>query len=150
MHPRLTSLLSTVNTTFAAAGNSPHGRPYIVTHTVWPGVESAETVAGLRDSVDQLNLMTYGAGDNYDLMTYADEYAQAGFPYENMIGGVESEAGYTDGVPDTQDSVAAKCTYAKEKNLAGLFEWRMDNDMRPEGGVPTFEVTGWMSDCMAG
>lgn len=148
--PQLTSLLSTVHTTFAAAGDNPHGRPYLVTHTVWPGVESAETVAGLKDRVDQLNLMTYGAGDNYDLRTYADSYYQAGFPYEKMVGGVESEAGYTDGVPDTQDSVAAKCAYAKEKNLAGLFEWRMDNDMRPEGGVPTFEVTGWMSDCLNG
>ena len=42
--PQLTSLLSTCHATFAAAGNNPHGRPYLLTHTVWPGVESAETV----------------------------------------------------------------------------------------------------------
>jgi hypothetical protein len=98
--------------------------------------------------VDQLNLMTYGAGDNYDLRTYADAYYQAGFPYERMVGGVESEAGYPEGGTDTQDSVAAKCAYVKEKNLAGFFEWRMDNDMRADDGPPTYQVTGWMSDCM--
>jgi GH18 family chitinase len=146
--PQLTTLLSTCHATFAAAGDNPHGRPYLLTHTVWPGVESPETVAGLKDSVDQLNLMTYGPGDNYDLRTYADSYYQAGFPYERMVGGVESEAGYPEGGPDTQDSVAAKCAYVKEKNLAGLFEWRMDNDMRPDDGPPGFKVTGWMSGCM--
>jgi GH18 family chitinase len=147
--PQLTSLLSTCHTTFAAAGNNPHGRPYQLTHTVWPGVESAETVAGLTGSVDQLNLMTYGAGDSYDLPTYANAYYDAGVPYTMMVGGLESEAGYpeSDG-PDTQASVTAKCSYVKDKNLAGLFEWRMDNDMRPDGGLPTFEVTGWMSDCL--
>jgi GH18 family chitinase len=67
-----------------------------------------------------------------------------------MVGGLESEAGYpeNDG-PDTRASVTVKCSYVKDNNLAGLFEWRMDNDMRPDGGLPTFEVTGWMSDCLA-
>ncbi len=148
---QLTSLLSTCHATFAAAGNNPHGRPYLLTHTVWPGVESAETVAGLKDSVDQINIMSYGTGDKYDLVSYADSYAEAGFPYEKMIGGVESESGYTDNVgPDTEDSVAAKCAYVKEHNLAGLFEWRIDNDMRPDNSPPTYQVTGWMYNCMAG
>lgn len=139
------------HTTFAAAGNSPHGYPYILTHTVWPGVESPETVAGLKDSVDQVNIMSYGSGDKYDLVSYVDLYAQAGFPYEKMIGGLESEDGYTDGGgPDTRVSVSAKCAYVKKHHLAGLFEWRMDNDMRNGDGPPTFQVTGWMSDCLAG
>jgi Glycosyl hydrolases family 18/PEGA domain len=149
--PQLTALLSACHASFAAAGNNPHGHPYILTHTVWPGVESPQTVAGLKDSVDQLNLMTYGSGNNYDLVSYADSYAQAGFPYGKMVGGLESEAGYDDGGgPDTQVSVAAKCAYMKEHDLAGLFEWRMDNDMRSGDGPPTFQVTGWMSNCMAG
>jgi len=149
--PQLTSLLSTCHTTFAAAGNNQHGRPRLLTHTVWPGVESAQTVAGLKDSVDQLNLMTYGSGDRYDLVSYADAYHQAGVPYGMMIGGLESENGYTDGGgPDTQESVAAKCAYVKQNNLAGLFEWRMDNDMRTGDGPPTFPITGWMSDCLSG
>ena len=145
--PQLTSLLSACHATFTATGNNPHGRPYLLTHTVWPGVESAETVAGLKDSVDQLNLMTYGTGDKYDLVSFADSYAAAGFPYEKMIGGVESESAYTDNVgPDTQGSVAAKCAYVKEHNLAGLFSWRMDNDMRPDNSPPTYQVTGWVYD----
>lgn len=149
--PQLASLLSTCQETFAAAGANPHGRPYKLTHTVWPGVESAETVAGLKESVDQINIMSYGPGDTYDLTSYADSYARAGFPYEKMIGGVESESGYPEsGGPDTQASVAAKCAYVNDHNLAGLFEWRMDNDMRAGDGPPTFRVTGWMSDCLAG
>jgi hypothetical protein len=149
--PQLTSLLEACHDRFAAEGNSPGGHPYLLTHTVWPGVESPETVAGLKDSVDQLNLMTYGPGDTYDLASYATAYHDAGFPYEKMIGGVESESGYGEsGGHDTQESVAAKCTYIKENNLAGLFEWRMDNDMRPDNGPPSYQVTGWMSDCLTG
>jgi GH18 family chitinase len=52
--------------------------------------------------------------------------------------------------PDTEASVAAKCAYVKEHNLAGLFEWRIDNDMRPDNSPPTYQVTGWMYNCMAG
>jgi GH18 family chitinase len=146
--PQLTLLLTTCHDTFAAAGTNPRGRSWLLTHTVWPGVESPETVAGLRDSVDQLNLMTYGTGDKYDLVSYAEAYHDAGVPYEMMIGGLESENGYTDNEgPDTQACVAAKCRYVKEHGLAGLFVWRMDNDMRPDNSPPTYQVTGWMDDC---
>jgi GH18 family chitinase len=149
--PQLISLLSTCHATFAAAGTNPHGQPYKLTHTVWPGVESAETVAALNDSVDQINIMSYGTGDTYDLVSYADTYAAAGFPYEKMIGGVESESGYTDNVgPDTEASIAVKCAYVKEHNLAGLFEWRIDNDMRPDNSPPTYQVTRWVYDCLKG
>ncbi len=147
--PQLTALLGACHATFAATGTTPRGRPYLLTHTVWPGVESAETVADLKDSVDQLNLMTYGTGGKYDLASYADAYHEAGFPYARMIGGLESESGYGDNVgPDTRESVAAKCDYAKTHGLAGLFVWRIDNDIRPDNSPPTYQVTGWMSDCL--
>ena len=95
--------------------------------------------------------MTYGTGDKYDLVSYADSYHRAGVPYGMMVGGLESEIGYTDNVgPDTQESVATKCAYVKANGLAGLFEWRMDNDMRPDDSPPTFRLTGWMSDCLTG
>jgi len=149
--PQLTALLSTCHATFASAGLNPHGRSYKVTHTVWPGVESAQTVAGLKDAVDQVNIMSYGTGDKYDLVSYADAYAAAGFPPGKMIGGLESESGYTDNAgPDTQETVAAKCAYVKSHNLAGLFVWRIDNDMRPDNAAPTYQVTGWMNGCLAG
>ena len=106
---------------------------------------------GLAGSVDRINITSYGPGDTYDLASYADSYASAGFPYDKMIGGLEAEAGYGEsGGPDTQESVAAKCGYVKEHNLAGLFVWRIDNDMRPDNGPPTYRVTGWMSGCLEG
>jgi len=149
--PQLTSLLSTTHTAMAAAGASPRGRPYLVTHTVWPGHESPSTVAGLADAVDQVNIMSYGPGDTYDLASYADSYAAAGFPYRKMIGGLESEAGYGEsGGPDTQESVNAKCAYVKAHGMAGLFEWRFDNDLRPDNAPPTYQVAGWMGGCLAG
>lgn len=149
--PQLKSLLSTTHTTLASAGNCPLGKPYLLTHTVWPGVESAETAASLMGSVDQLNLMTYGTGNKYDLVSTADSLHQAGIPYGLMVGGLESETGYVDNVgPDTPESVAAKCAYVKANSLAGLFEWRMDNDMRPDNSPPTFQLTGWMGDCLSG
>jgi len=149
--PQLDALLSACHTTFSSAGENPRGQTYLLTHTVWPGVESAQTVAGLKDIVDQLNLMTYGTGEKYDLATYADSYAQEGFPYDKMLAGVESEAGYSDNVgPDTEQSVASKCMYARDHNLAGIFEWRLDNDMRPDNSPPTYQVTEWMSSCFSG
>ena len=85
-------------------------------------------------SVDQLNLMTYGTGNKYDLATTADSLHQAGVPYGMMVGGLECEIGYADNVgPDTQAFVAAKCAYVNENGLAGLFEWRIDNDI---GRIP--------------
>jgi GH18 family chitinase len=38
--------------------------------------------------------------------------------------------------------------YVKAHNLAGLFEWRMDNDMRPDNSLPTYQVMGWMSESL--
>jgi hypothetical protein len=91
--PQLKSILATTHTTFASAGNGRLGKPYLLTHTVWPGVESAETAANLIGSVDQLNLMTYGTGNKYDLAATADSLHQAGVPYDMMVGGLESESG---------------------------------------------------------
>jgi hypothetical protein len=40
-----------------------------------------------------------------------------------------------------------------QNNLAGMFVWRMDNDMRTTdgettGGPPTFQVTDWVYDAL--
>lgn len=76
---------------------------------------------------------------------------QTGFPYEIMIGEIESKLGYIDNVgSDTQDSGAAKYAYVKEHNLDGLYEWHMDNDMRPDNSPPTYQVTGWVYEWLAG
>lgn len=121
-----------------------------MTHAIWPGVHSPETVASLKDSVDGINLMTYGTGDSYALEPYATQYYEAGFPYEMMFAGVESEFGYPDNNGhDTQESVAAKAEFVRQNNLAGMFSWRLDNDMRTvdgetEQGPATFCVAGWV------
>jgi len=152
--PELQTLLCTCYSTLKQAGKNPHGRPYKLSHTIWPGVHSPETVASLKDCVDNINLMTYGPGQDYDLEAYAESYRQAGFPYEKMIGGVESEFGYTEnGGHDTQDSIQEKCDYAKQVNLGGMFSWRLDNDMRTadgitESGPPTFQVSSWLYEEM--
>ncbi|VVB69650.1 Glycosyl hydrolases family 18 [uncultured archaeon] len=151
----LQTLLCTCYSTLKQAGMNPHGRPYKLSHTIWPGVHSPETVASLKDCVDNINLMTYGPGQDYDLISYAESYHEAGFPYEKMIGGVESEFGYTEnGGHDTQDSIQEKCDYAKQVNLGGMFSWRLDNDMRTadgvtESGPPTFQVSSWLYQEMA-
>lgn len=137
----LISLLTATYGILKDSGNNPHNTDYKVTHAVWPGVHSPELVSDLNDSVDQINIMSYG-GNN--LTSYADEYNQAGFPYEKMIGGAESEFGY-EGGPDTSSTVSEKVRYIREKDLAGIMEWRLDNDMRTkdnmtEDGPPTFQV----------
>ena len=130
----LETLLSTTYATLKAAGSSPSGGEYKLTHTIWPGVHSPETVAAVVDDVDGLNLMTYGD----DLDTYAADYADAGVPYALMIAGVEAETG---DLQDSPDSIAAKAQYVVDNDLAGIFVWRLDNDTRPDGEPPTFEVT---------
>lgn len=146
----LQTLLSTCSATLKQAGPNPHGKPYKVSHTIWPGVHSPETVASLKDCVDNINLMTYGAQSGDDLRSYAQSYHDAGFPYEKMIGGVESEIDYSEnGGQDTQDSIQEKCDFAIENNLAGMFSWRLDNDMRTPGSPPTFQVANWLYGAMS-
>lgn len=146
----LQTLLSACNSTLKQAGANPHGGPYKVSHTIWPGVHSPETAANLKDCVDNINIMTYGAESGDDLRSYAESYYEAGFPYEKMIGGVESELGYLEnGGPDTPDSIKEKCEFAKENNLAGMFSWRLDNDMRDQGSPPTFQVASWLYESMS-
>ncbi|HWQ67639.1 MAG TPA: glycosyl hydrolase family 18 protein [Methanospirillum sp.] len=147
------ALLQACNDKFKAPGLlTPRGKQYGLSCTIWPGVHDPETVAALSPYVDHLNLMTYGPGNTYDLNEYANQYAEAGIPFEKMIGGVESEFGYLEnGGHDTQESVAGKAEVVKTLGLAGLMNWRMDNDMQTQDGIseegpPTFQVTGWMFD----
>lgn len=151
------ALLQVCDTTFKAPGLlTPRGRQYGLTCTIWPGVHDPDTVASYADYVDQLNLMTYGPGDAYDLKTYATQYAEAGVPYGKMIGGVESEFGYQDnGGHDTSESVAEKGLVVQSLGLAGLMSWRIDSDMAtPDGvteeGPPTFQVTRWVYHALVG
>lgn len=148
-----TALLQACDNSFAAPGlQSPRGKQYGLTCTIWPGVHDPDTVATYEPYVDQFNLMTYGPGDGNDLRDYASRYAQAGVPYSKMIGGVESEFEYSEnGGHDTRESVSDKADVVRSLGLAGLMNWRMDNDMLTQDGIteqgpPTFQVTGWIFD----
>lgn len=152
----LVALLSACHDAFQQAEPNARGKTYQLTHTIWPGVHSAETVARLADIVDGINLMTYGENSAGDLAAFAKEYNDAGFPYEKMIAGAESEFAYSEnGGPETPQSLADKAAFVRENNLSGMFSWRMDNDMRTldgehEGGASTFRVVHWLYDAMTG
>lgn len=151
------ALLQACANTFGKTGShSPGDRPYNLSCTIWPGVHDPDTVALFADYVDWFNIMSYGPGERYDLSTYATRYAEAGVPYGKMIGGVESESGYSDnGGHDTEDSVNQKAQVVQDLGLGGLMNWRMDNDMTTpdegtEQGRPTFQVTGWVYQALTG
>ena len=151
----LKNLLDATHDALQSAGPNARGKAFQLTHTIWPGVHSTETVARLADIVDQINLMTYGDGSMDDVQEAAQEYGDAGFPREKMIVGVESEYGYpSNGGVETQETIARKGAFVRDHNMAGMFTWRLDNDMRiasdgTEGGPPTFRVAGWVYDEMA-
>ena len=136
---QLPVLFSTCRDTLRATGLNPHGKPYKVTTSV--GYHIPKTVASLKDSVDGINIMSYG-GPNADLLILmASQYLAAGFPAEKMIGGATCET--VD--PETESTVAAKWSYVHQQNMGGMFAWRMDNDTRPSlGSSPTFRVMNWL------
>ena len=150
----LRSLLGSVSGAFLESDLTPRGRHFQVTATIWPGVHDPDLVGSLDGLVDGINLMTYGPSDHYDLVGNAGKYVEAGFPYEKMLAGVESEFGYDNaGGVDTEESVAAKAQFVRDNNLMGMFSWRLDNDYRTEdgeteGGPPTYQVAGWVYDEM--
>ena len=148
-------LLSACKDAFDATNQDNKHRRYALTCTIWPGVHDPDTVASYIPSVDQVNLMTYGTGDAYDLSTYTDQYFHAGVPFEKMIGGVESERGYSENEgPDTNESINTKGQLVIEKGMAGLMNWRMDNDMTitDAGGktFPSFQVTDQVYSVLSG
>lgn len=148
-------LLDACKDAFDSSSRSQNDRPYVLTCTIWPGVHDPETVVSYVPYVDQMNLMTYGTGDAYDLSTFSKQYHDAGVPYEKMIGGVESEIDYSDnGGPDTNESIQAKGDLVLEKGMAGLMNRRMDSDMvgaNTEGTIlPSFQVTDQIYRVLSG
>lgn len=89
--------------------------------------------------VDQINLMSYGA--TRPLGPSARNFCYGGMSVYNIIGGIETETGYREfGGPDTledTDSIKQKCVYARTWDFAGMFEWRLDNDLAKDN-KPTF------------
>ena len=137
---QLPVFFSTCRKTLQAAGPNPHGKPYKVTTTV--GYHSPQTISSLKDSIDGINIMSYGGPDAGGLIDVVTKYRDAGFPTEKMIGGITCEV---ENIPETESSVAAKWSYAHQQKMGGMFAWRMDNDTRLSlGSPPTFRLTNWL------
>jgi hypothetical protein len=141
-----TALLKACSRVFTDANLNSRDKPYGLTCTIWPGVHVPDDIAGFVPYTDQFNLMTYGPGNENDLERYAEEYNEAGVPYSMMIGGVESEIDYSEnGGHDTGESIQKKAKVVSDYGMAGLMNWRIDNDMvmQNDDGVmaPTFQIT---------
>lgn len=96
-----------------------------------PGPYSIYDMKTLGQYLDQGNLMSYGK--SRPLTEFAGEMVKAGFPASKIIAGIEVEPNYPEGGTDTlgpNGSIATKAKYvlAKETRLAGMMEWRLDND----------------------
>lgn len=113
--------------------NTLHPLGLKVTLDVWPFVNSAYDIPVLSQNLDQMNLMSYGIHTSLNLV--ASQFITAGFPANKLIGGIETESTYKEGV-DTlgpQGTIAQKATYALQNGLAGMMAWRLDNDYATPG-----------------
>lgn len=80
----------------------------------------------LNQYVDWINIMSYYASQN--LETCANTYK--GFPFNKLLGGIDCEFNAAGG-HDTRGpkgSIQTKSNVSFVMGLAGMFEWRLDND----------------------
>lgn len=73
--------------------------------------------------------MCYGLCEPLDYCAPAN--INAGFPPEKLIGAIETEGAFRNGARDTlgaNGTIASKVNFAKSHGLAGMMEWRLDND----------------------
>jgi len=108
-----------------------HANHKKLTLDVWPFPVSAYDMPVLKNNLDQINIMSYGTG--LALSDCATAFSNAGFPLNQMIGGIETELGYDQfgGTTDTlgaSGTIAQKANYALQNNMAGMMSWRLDND----------------------
>lgn len=118
-------------------------------------------IAVFANCLDQINLMSYGwcrckFKDNYIMDDYVNLYIEAGFPKEKIIVGIETEIGYPECPGDGADtlgpegSIVKKAEYCLENGLAGVMEWRLDNDYAEKDNPhhPTYQGAHTLWDAM--
>lgn len=112
-----------------------------LTLAVWPFVNSAYDMSVLAPQLDQMNIMSYG--QMRGLEGIVQQFVNAGFPIEKLIGGIEVENPYREGGPDTlgkDGTITQKANYARQHGLAGMMSWRLDNDYPEDSDLnyPTY------------
>lgn len=130
----LNQLMTHLHTTF----QTYHDK---LTLDVWPFPDAAYDMTVLKNNLDQINIMSYGT--IISLKECVDNFVRAGFPVNQMIGGIETETNYPGGI-DTlglTGSIAEKANYALQNNMAGMMEWRLDNDYATQDNpnYPTYQ-----------
>lgn len=121
---------------------------YLLTHAIWPNIHSPQTVAKLHAVLDEINIMSYYMSVEA-VKQLVTEYYQHGFPYHQMVIGMETESGL-----ESREIIAGKLALVQQLGLAGYFEWRLDNDGIPvaingtNAGPPTFKTTKTIYDVL--
>lgn len=135
----MNSLLKATRVALDAASKIDQRR-YHLTFATWPFVQSAYDIKAMAETLDAINVMSYGR--LRDLGSIVDEYTNAGFPANKIIGGIDTEVGYREeGGEDTlgpDGTIAQKAAYARNNGLAGMMSWRLDNDY-VENGISTYQ-----------
>ena len=122
---------------------------YKITHAIWPYVHDPQTIGLLANIVDEINIMSYGF-EISKIESLINQYHHAGFPYEKMVLGMETES-----EAETKETIAGKISLINKYNLSGIFVWRLDNDGIPvenntNSGPPTFKTTKMLYDVLHG
>lgn len=122
-----------------------HPAGYLLTMEAWQFVSPSYDVPVIKDYLDQINIMSYGTGISLDVCT--SDYLRSGFTAKQIIGSIESETGYRKygGTTDTlgpNGSIRKKVDYAKQAGLAGVANWRLDNDYadKSNSGYPEYKA----------
>lgn len=105
-----------------------HANGEKLTLDVWPYPNSAYDMTTISANVDQINIMSYGQYTS--LSDCVTAYTSAGFPINKIIGGIETETGYSMGTDTTgpTGTIVQKSNFALTHGMAGMMAWRLDND----------------------
>jgi GH18 family chitinase len=147
----LNTLLAALRTAFDEAGKND-GKRYGLTLAVWQYPEYGNyDFPGMMPYIDQINIMSYGPDNKLD--NCAKSYMEKGVPASKIVGGIETEIGYAEsGGVDTLGSggsISEKCSYAIKTGLAGMMEWRLDNDYCEPAGYPTYKGASYMYELLS-
>lgn len=71
-------------------------------------------------TLDAINIMSCGTGTA--LPPIVEAFVGGGFPNAKMIGGIETENGYSGGTDTLGGTIAEKSAYALHNDLAGMME----------------------------